>query len=85
MKAHIGVDADSGLVHTVTTTPAHEAEINEVEFLLHGKEQVVHADAGYTGADKRVNRKGSALADRGQAWTHQGTARGSAEARRRSP
>jgi IS5 family transposase len=58
MKAHIGVDADSGLVHTVTTTPAHEAEINEVEFLLHGKEQVVHADAGYTGADKRIARKG---------------------------
>jgi transposase, IS5 family len=58
MKAHIGVDADSGLVHTVTTTPAHEAEINEVEFLLHGKEEVVHADSGYTGADKRVARKG---------------------------
>jgi len=58
MKAHIGVDADSGLVHTVTTTPAHEAEINEVEFLLHGKEEIVHADSGYTGADKRVVRKG---------------------------
>jgi IS5 family transposase len=58
MKAHIGVDADSGLVHTVTTTPAHEADINEVEFLLHGKEQVVHADSGYIGAHKRVARKG---------------------------
>lgn len=57
MKAHIGVDADSGLVHTVTTTAANEADINEVEFLLHGKEQVVHADAGYTGAEKRVKRK----------------------------
>ena len=58
MKAHIGVDADSGLVHTVTTTPAHEAEINEVEFLLHGKEEVAHADSGYTGADKRVAHEG---------------------------
>ena len=57
MKAHIGVDADSGLVHTVTTTPANEADIEQVEELLHGKEQVVHADAGYTGADKRVERK----------------------------
>ena len=58
MKAHIGVDADSGLVHTVTTTPANEADVEQVEELLHGKEEVVHADAGYTGADKRVERKG---------------------------
>jgi transposase, IS5 family len=57
MKAHIGVDADSGLVHTVTTTPANEADVEQVEELLHGKEEVVHADAGYTGADKRVVRK----------------------------
>jgi IS5 family transposase len=58
MKAHIGVDADSGLVHTVTTTPANEADVEQADDLLHGKESVVHADAGYTGADKRVERKG---------------------------
>jgi IS5 family transposase len=57
MKAHIGVDADSGLVHTVTTTPANEADVEVVDELLHGKEEVVHADSGYTGADKRVERK----------------------------
>ena len=57
MKAHIGADADSGLVHTVTTTPANEADVEVVDELLHGKEEVVHADAGYTGADKRVMRK----------------------------
>jgi len=57
MKAHIGVDADSGLVHTVTTTPANEADVEVVAALLHGKEVVVHADSGYTGADKRVERK----------------------------
>ena len=57
MKAHIGVDADSGLVHTVATTPANVADIEVVDELLHGKEQVVHADSGYTGADKRVERK----------------------------
>ena len=57
MKAHIGVDADSGLVHTVATTPANEADVEVVHELLHGKEQVVHADSGYTGADKRVRRK----------------------------
>jgi IS5 family transposase len=58
MKAHIGTDVDSGLVHTVTTTAANEADIEQIEDLLHGKEQVVYADAGYTGADKRVVREG---------------------------
>ncbi len=57
MKAHIGVDTDSGLVHTVVTTAANEADIEVVDELLHGKEEVVHADAGYTGADKRIVRK----------------------------
>lgn len=57
MKAHLGADADSGLVHTVTTAPANEADINEVDYLLHGKESVAHADAGYTGADKCTARK----------------------------
>lgn len=57
MKAHIGVDADSGLVHTVTTTPANEADVEQVEELLHGKEEVVHGDAGYAGAPKHVRRK----------------------------
>jgi IS5 family transposase len=57
MKAHIGVDADSGLVHTVTTTAANEADVSQVADLLHGKEDVVHADAGYTGAEEYVDRK----------------------------
>jgi IS5 family transposase len=57
MKAHIGADVDSGLVHTVVATAANEADIAVVDELLHGKEQVVYADAGYTGADKRVAKK----------------------------
>ena len=57
MKAHIGVDTDSGLVHTVVTTAANEADIEIVDELLHGRETIVHADAGYTGANKRVARK----------------------------
>jgi IS5 family transposase len=58
MKAHIGVDADSGLVHTVTTTAANEADVEQVQGLLHGKEEVVHADAGYSGAQTRVDKDG---------------------------
>jgi IS5 family transposase len=57
MKAHIGVDADSGLVHTVTTTAANEADVEQVADLLHGKEEDVYADSGYRGAPSRVNRE----------------------------
>jgi IS5 family transposase len=56
MKAHIGVDADSGLVHTVTTTAANEADVEQVSDLLHGKEAQVWADSGYRGAQSRVKR-----------------------------
>jgi IS5 family transposase len=58
MKAHIGVDVESGLVHTVTTTAANVADVAEVVQLLHGKENTVHADAGYIGAEKRAPKRG---------------------------
>jgi IS5 family transposase len=54
MKAHIGADADSGLVHTVVCTAANAADVTETPNLLHGTEREVHADAGYTGAEKRA-------------------------------
>ena len=57
MKAHIGVDSQSGLVHTVTGTAAHVADITETEKLLHGEERVVFLDAGYTGIEKRAEVK----------------------------
>ena len=55
MKSHIGVDADSGLVHTVCGTASHVADVTEGNALLHGKQTVVFADAGYQGADKRLD------------------------------
>lgn len=58
MKAHIGVDDASGYVHTLETTAANVADVTQAEKLLHGKERRAHADAGYTGADTRVQRKG---------------------------
>ena len=56
MRAHIAVDAHSGLVHTVTTTAANEADVEQVGDLLHGKEEQVWADSGYRGAQTRVSR-----------------------------
>ena len=52
-KAHIGVDRDSGLVHTVEATAANVSDISETANLLHGEEDTVYADAGYIGAEKR--------------------------------
>ena len=54
MKAHIGADRDSKLLHTVVVTAANVADITKTAELLHGQETQVHADAGYTGAEKRA-------------------------------
>ena len=54
MKAHIGADRDSKLVHTVVVTAANVADVTQAAELLHGAEQQVHADAGYTGVEKRA-------------------------------
>ena len=53
MKAHIGVAAQSGLVHTVTGTAANVADIAQTHELLHGEEKAGYADAGYLGVEKR--------------------------------
>jgi IS5 family transposase len=47
MKAHIGVDLDSGLVHTLVTTTARESDQNVLPQLLHGAENEVLGDRGY--------------------------------------
>ena len=52
-KAHVGVDKDSGLVHTVEVTPANEHDVTMMSKLLHGEEETVGGDSGYIGAEKR--------------------------------
>ena len=47
MKAHIGVDAESGITHTLVTTPAHISDVTQAHDLLHGQERVAFGDAGY--------------------------------------
>ena len=53
MKAHIGVDAESGLVHTVTHTAANAHDVTQATNLLHGQESDVYADSGYRGIEQR--------------------------------
>jgi transposase, IS5 family len=49
----IGVDVESGLVHSVKCTPANVHDITVAHELLHGKEKIAFADAGYVGIEKR--------------------------------
>ena len=58
MKAHIGVDADSGLVHTVVGTAANVNDVTQASALVHGEETVVFADAGYQGVANREEVQG---------------------------
>jgi IS5 family transposase len=57
MKAHIGVDDASGLVHHVECTAANVSDVTQAHRLLHGKEDVVYGDSGYTGIAKREELK----------------------------
>ena len=57
MKAHIAVDADSGLVHHQVCTAANVHDLRIVDQLLHGKEKHVFADSGYRGIAKWSRRK----------------------------
>ena len=57
MKCHIGVDADSGLVHTVRGTAGSVNDVVEANSLLHGQETDAFGDAGFQGADKRPDAK----------------------------
>ncbi len=58
MKAHIGVDADSGLVHTVVGTAANVSDVTQAHALVHGDESDVFADSGYQGVGKRAETQG---------------------------
>ena len=57
MKAHIGVDAKSGLVHTVgvTTGSVHDAKM--MDHLIREDDRAVYGDKGYANDRKQRRRK----------------------------
>ena len=63
MKMHIGVDDRDGLIHSIETTAANVHDLTAADQLLHGEEQRVWGDAGYTGIHKR-----DAFKDRDVDW-----------------
>ncbi len=54
MTVHMGLDKDSGLIHSVVTTAANEYDLIPAAELLDGDEQVVYGDTGYQGLAKRA-------------------------------
>lgn len=61
MKAHIGVDADSGLTHTLVTTAANVSDVTQAHALLHGDETKAFGESGYQGVQKRQDNQNSAV------------------------
>ena len=53
IKAHIGVDKESGLIHSVAVTAANVSDIEMANAVLHGEESEVRGDAGFIGIEKR--------------------------------
>ncbi len=66
MKAHIGVDSRTKLIHSVFTTPANTHDSQVLPYLLHGKETRVWGDSAYTGQTEVIR----AQAPRAQDFTH---------------
>ena len=65
-KAHVGVDRDTGLVHTLKVTAANVHDVTMTAELVTGEEDTVHGDSGYLGAEKREgavlrNKKGKRI------------------------
>ena len=61
MKAHVGVDMATGLVHTVVGTAGNVADVTQAHALLHGGEKAVLGDAGYQGVAKRPENAGKEI------------------------
>ena len=57
MKAHVGVDRKTKLIHSVAATPANVADGNMLEQLLHGQETQVWGDAAYAGRTERIRAR----------------------------
>lgn len=90
-KAHIGVDKDSGLVHTIGVTAANVHDVTMTAKLLTGEETVVYGDSGYLGASKREdailkNRSGKRIRyklNRRPSQINKGSIRSQAQLKRR--
>ena len=57
MKAHLGVDSETKLIHSVVATPANRHDSQVIGELLHGNETQVWGDSAYTGQGEVIREK----------------------------
>jgi len=57
MKAHVGTDAGTGYVHSVTATGANVHDLDQIADLVRDDDEVVYADAGYQGVEKATRHR----------------------------
>jgi IS5 family transposase len=74
LKAHIGVDSKTKIVHAVTATPANVHDSRVIEDILHGKETRVWGDSAYQGQREAIRK----AAPQAQDFTHHRGSRASA-------
>jgi IS5 family transposase len=53
MKMHVGVDAGTGYIHSVTATAANVHDITEAHKLIREDDKFMSGDSGYLGIEKR--------------------------------
>jgi len=63
MKAHIGVDSRSKLIHTILASAANVADRDALPYLLHGKETRVWGDQGYQGQGEVIRQRAARAKD----------------------
>jgi IS5 family transposase len=91
MKVHVGTDK-KGLVHSLKTTDAAQADIKQMQDLLHGEEEVVYGDAAYwkqadrkafkkAGVRYRINKRGHRKAPLSARWRQVNRVRSKVRAR----
>ena len=61
MKCHVGVDKDSGLIHSMAATAGNVSDVATAAELLHGQEEVLYSDAGYQGLENREEMAGKTV------------------------
>lgn len=61
MKAHTGVDKDSGLVHTVAVSAANLHDSQAMDELLHGEEKALWGDSAYQSKERQQTAEDNGL------------------------
>ena len=77
MKAHVGVDSKTKLIHTILASAANVSDVDALPYLLHGRETRVWGDQGYQGQTEVIRARAPRAKDftnrkyRGRGWVNE--------------